>query len=144
MSLVEHGVERNLALLALGWVGNRVAQTAFSRWQSESPPWSSKMQVSFSNYTLEAGWELSPDGLRQQLYSEIAYPLTTLSNANDLMSDRVRTCIEREATWRKRTSAPYGVVGFGYVASGRSSRLRRRRRRSRSRRADCWRRSSTR
>lgn len=75
LALVEDDEHRNLALLALTWVGNEAVQRAFAQWREQPPRWAASLQVPPERYTHEAGWELTPGGARRDLFHESVFPL---------------------------------------------------------------------
>ena len=50
---------RNHVLVALAWSRNTLAIQAFRMWAEHPPSWSEQLHVPVSDFTLEAGWELS-------------------------------------------------------------------------------------
>lgn len=62
-------------LSALAWVGDERVVELFAGWRVEPPTWASDLNIPLHQYAREAGWELSPDGDRRNLYHEICYPL---------------------------------------------------------------------
>jgi hypothetical protein len=62
-------------LSALAWVGDERVVELFAGWRAQPPSWASDLHIPPHQYSREAGWELSPDGLRRNLYHEICYPL---------------------------------------------------------------------
>lgn len=47
----------------------------FSRWRAAPPSWSGELYVPPEDYAQQAGWELSDDGQRRDLYSQQCYEL---------------------------------------------------------------------
>jgi hypothetical protein len=62
-------------LSALAWVGDERVVELFASWRIEPPSWAADLYIPPHQYAREAGWELSPDGDRRNLYHEICYPL---------------------------------------------------------------------
>lgn len=62
-------------LYALAWIGDRRVVDLFAQWRAEPPNWASDLHIPPHQYSHQAGWELSPDGQRRNLYREICYPL---------------------------------------------------------------------
>jgi hypothetical protein len=62
-------------LSALAWVGDERVVELFAGWRTEPPSWAADLYIPPYQYAKEAGWELSPDGDRRNLYHEICYPL---------------------------------------------------------------------
>lgn len=55
-------------LCALAWVGDEPVQRAFAGWRRERPSWSAELYVPPEQYSLEAGWELTDEGARRDLF----------------------------------------------------------------------------
>ena len=68
-------VRLNHLLLVLAWIGDQTVQSAFAEWRRKPPSWSGHLNVKPHEYAHEAGWELSADGSRRDLYSHFAIPL---------------------------------------------------------------------
>jgi hypothetical protein len=68
-------------LSALAWVGDERVVELFAGWRAQPPGWASDLYIPPQQYAREAGWELSPDGQRRNLYHEICYPLIRSSDA---------------------------------------------------------------
>ena len=62
-------------LSALAWVGDERVVELFAGWRAQPPSWASDLHIPAHQYAREAGWELSSDGQRRNLYHEICYPL---------------------------------------------------------------------
>jgi hypothetical protein len=56
------------ALFPLASIGDEVVQQTFQRWRSSTSAW-------HPDLTREAGWELTPEGGRRDLYHQDCYPL---------------------------------------------------------------------
>lgn len=59
---------RNLILLALAWIGDDAVVSLFEKWCHAPPDWRKSMFIPPHDYSREAGWELTPDGRRRNLY----------------------------------------------------------------------------
>lgn len=68
----------NALLLALAWIGDSVAVQQFAAWAAQPPPWATTLYVPPADYTVEAGWDLTPAGTRRELVLAAAYPLMPL------------------------------------------------------------------
>ncbi len=66
---------RNLILLALAWIGDEVVVSQFQKWRRDPPEWRVALFIPPENYSREAGWELTPDGQRRDLYFQQAVEL---------------------------------------------------------------------
>ena len=62
-------------LCALAWVGDDRVVELFASWRARPPSWAADLYIPPHQYAREAGWELSSDGQRRNLYHEICYPL---------------------------------------------------------------------
>jgi len=78
ISLIEEGVEhlykRADLLCALAWIGDETVQKTFYRWRTSPPPGSLPPET----YAREAGWELTEDGKRCNLYYPENYDLIAM------------------------------------------------------------------
>lgn len=59
---------RSHILLALAWIGDSTVVELFRKWRSEKPPWCDSLYVPPQDYSREAGWELTPEGKRRDLF----------------------------------------------------------------------------
>jgi hypothetical protein len=62
---------RRLLLGCLAWIGDDVVVGRFAKWRAEPPERSDYVAVA----ALDAGWELTPEGTRRDLYSATCYAL---------------------------------------------------------------------
>jgi hypothetical protein len=62
-------------LCALAWVGDERVVELFAGWRAQPPHWATDLHIPPHQYSQEAGWELSSDSRRRNLYHEICYPL---------------------------------------------------------------------
>ena len=63
----------NLLLLCLAWIGNERVVRQFQAWRENPPVWQTELYLAPWDYSLEAGWELTPEGTRRDLYLSTAY-----------------------------------------------------------------------
>lgn len=84
---------RNHILLALAWVGDATVVELFERWRECPPPWKESLNVSPENYSLEAGWELTDEGKRRDLYLK---ECTRLVRGHSTSPQRFRATVPRE------------------------------------------------
>jgi hypothetical protein len=68
-------------LSALSWIGDEVIQRQFQRWREDPPAWSTSMYRAPEWFTLCAGWELTSDGKRRDLYFQESYDVIPLPHA---------------------------------------------------------------
>src|SRR5215475_13195171 len=66
---------RNHLLCAAAWAGNEVVQKQFATWRVKPPVWRSSLHVSPEKYAQQAGWALTADGARKNLFFEACYTL---------------------------------------------------------------------
>lgn len=66
---------RNVLLLALGWIGDEEVVNLFSSWKRNPPVWRSALHVPPEEYAEEAGWEVTAEYRRRNLYFDLCYPL---------------------------------------------------------------------
>jgi len=59
---------RNHILLALAWIGDSTVIDRFGLWRNDPPSWCDSLYVPPEDYSREAGWELTSDGKRRNLY----------------------------------------------------------------------------
>ncbi len=59
---------RNHLLQALAWIGDAVVVDRFAHWRREPPSWGQSLFIPPQDYSCEAGWELTADGQRRNLY----------------------------------------------------------------------------
>ena len=62
-------------LCALAWVGDDRVVELFAGWRAKPPQWAADLHIPPYQYSQQAGWELSPDSQRRNLYHEVCYPL---------------------------------------------------------------------
>ncbi|WP_419891176.1 DUF1963 domain-containing protein [Paenibacillus xylanexedens] len=66
---------RNHILLMLAHIGDDVVVRQFRQWRQSPPSWASELYVAPERYTTEAGWELTKDGQRRELFITPSYSL---------------------------------------------------------------------
>ncbi|MVP01291.1 DUF1963 domain-containing protein [Paenibacillus lutrae] len=74
---------RNHLLLALAWIGDETVVELFHRWRTEPPVWRGELYVAPELYAHEAGWELTEDGQRRDLFYKTSYPFEQGASAPD-------------------------------------------------------------
>lgn len=65
----------NHMLLASAWIGDGVVQDGFSRWREDPPGWAATLYVPPHRYAEEAGWELTIEDTRRDLFRRRCHPL---------------------------------------------------------------------
>lgn len=68
-------------LKCLAWIGNERVVRQFQMWRENSPAWQSELYLAPWEYSLEAGWELTADGNRRDLYLATAYEVIALGES---------------------------------------------------------------
>jgi hypothetical protein len=62
-------------LFALAWVGGVAVDRAFHHWRQQPPAWADRLFIPPHRYSLQAGWELTADGRRRDLFVTTCHPL---------------------------------------------------------------------
>jgi transposase len=57
-------------LFALAWIADDLVRDQFRAWREYPPPWRSHLYVAPHEYAHEAGWELTMEGGRRELYRQ--------------------------------------------------------------------------
>lgn len=65
----------NFALIGLAWVGDEETVDQFSKWRAASPIWAEKLHCPAYQYSYEAGWELTPDNRKRELFFRTCFGL---------------------------------------------------------------------
>ncbi len=73
--LLDNDENLNNILLDLVWIGDEAVQEALHEWREKPPQWCANLYVPPHRYAEEAGWELTSDGKRRDLFSVACYPL---------------------------------------------------------------------
>jgi len=71
-------------VLALAWVGDESAQRQFRAWRENPPSWRSQLYIAPDEYTVEAGWELTPNNDRRDLFYQSCYELIPTGESDDI------------------------------------------------------------
>lgn len=66
---------RDHLLTALAWIGDGPVVELFSRWKERPPSWAGQLHVPPEDYAQQAGWELSAQGERRDLFHLLCYGL---------------------------------------------------------------------
>lgn len=66
---------RNHILYALAWVTNNKVAELFKYWKTNPPGWNKDIMVHPTDYSFEAGWELSKDSNKRNLFFEECFHL---------------------------------------------------------------------
>ncbi len=91
LSLLHGPVELNWNhwLQALAWIGTEEVIAQFSAWNVHPPDWRSELFIPPHDYSLEAGWELTEDGRRRDLYSSTCFELIPAEHIDPLKTEKV-------------------------------------------------------
>ncbi|GAA0125655.1 DUF1963 domain-containing protein [Clostridium sp. CTA-19] len=65
----------NHVLRSLAWIGDERVVDLFYQWRKNPPKWRNKLYVPPEEYSLEAGWELTEEGKRRDLFFEDCYAI---------------------------------------------------------------------
>ena len=71
-------------LVALAWIDDEVVRHQFQRWQQDPPVWAASLYRTPAWFTRRAGWELTPEGKRRDLYFQENYDIVPLAQASGL------------------------------------------------------------
>lgn len=103
MRTSENRLRSNHLLLCMAWAGNAEVQKAFSRWRESPPAWAADLHVPPHAYADEAGWELTPDGQRRDLFFRTVRPLVKSGDAaNSLVGVSVSIPTDETCPWCER------------------------------------------
>lgn len=94
----------NGLLTALAWLDDDLVRAHFRHWRANPPGWRSTLYIPPEDYAMCAGWELTPDGERRQLYRSTSYELVPMEAAEYLPGAvEVQTPHEGTCGWCGRT-----------------------------------------
>ncbi|MFH2056981.1 MAG: DUF1963 domain-containing protein [bacterium] len=68
MRVEKDDVNRNHILVALAWIGDDAVARLFDSWRQYPPTWQDSLYIPPHRYSYEAGWEVTEDGQRRDLY----------------------------------------------------------------------------
>ena len=83
----------NHLLMALAWIGDAAVQQQFSRWRDSPPSWRDKLHVPPEAYAQEAGWVLTAEGGRRDLFFPTCYALVRLPETESAPADNPVTVV---------------------------------------------------
>jgi hypothetical protein len=87
---------RNCILQCLAWIGDDVVVERFAYWRNNPPLWRSSLYIAPEEYAHEAGWELTAEGQRRNLYFPHCFHLemksTGCCEALRVVDERSDTC----------------------------------------------------
>ncbi|HEU5378479.1 MAG TPA: hypothetical protein VFV38_23910 [Ktedonobacteraceae bacterium] len=93
---------RGQLLQVLAWMGTKAVQAQFSTFRLHPPVWRTELFVPPENYSQEAGWELTADGRRRDLYFSTCYELIPVDLANSSQSAAEPTMGQEHCVWCQR------------------------------------------
>ena len=85
---------RNHLLAALAWIGDAAVQQQFRLWREAPPLWRDKLHIPPETYAEEAGWVLTPEGGRRNLFFQTCYTLARLPETEIAPADNPVAVIE--------------------------------------------------
>ncbi|HHC4844299.1 TPA: YwqG family protein [Escherichia albertii] len=87
---------RNFILQCLAWIGDDIVIEHFSQWRKNPPPWRSSLYIAPEEYAHVAGWELTAEGQRRNLYLSQCFHLEKKSTGSSevflVAGERGDTC----------------------------------------------------
>lgn len=87
---------RNFILQCLAWIGDDVVVERFAHWRNSPPPWRSSLYIEPEEYAHEAGWELTAEDQRRNLYFPQCFHLEMKSTGScealRVVDERSDTC----------------------------------------------------
>lgn len=87
---------RNHILLALAWIGDHKVVNLFNEWRSHPPEWAGELNVAPEHYASEAGWELTVQGTRRDLFYKSCFPFiqdkSSEHEAVSILQDSEQVC----------------------------------------------------
>ncbi|MFN0671584.1 DUF1963 domain-containing protein [Escherichia coli] len=86
---------RNFILQCLAWIGDDVVVERFAHWRNSPPPWRSSLYIEPEEYAHEAGWELTAEDQRRNLYFPQCFHLEMKSTGS---CEALRVVDERNDT----------------------------------------------
>jgi hypothetical protein len=70
-----------LMLRCLAWIGSELAIQQFQQWREHPPSWWGMSNLPPTEYTVEAGWELTTEGTRRDLYLATTYEIVQIGDS---------------------------------------------------------------
>jgi len=89
LNQVEHDEDsRNHLLVALAWIGDEQVVKRFCDWRKSPPQWVEELHIRPELYANEAGWELTKNGNRRNLFHEYNYAIEKIE-ASDSSNEAI-------------------------------------------------------
>ncbi|MNJ37863.1 hypothetical protein D3C77_326990 [compost metagenome] len=82
---------RRILLLALAWVGDDTVANQFNEWRKNPPSWGSEFHVPVQDYSYEAGWELTAEGKRKNLFIPVNYAIEKREISQEDQSQEIQS-----------------------------------------------------
>jgi hypothetical protein len=93
----------NHMLGALAWIGNDTVRKAFHAWKQNPPDWTHQLHEPPHRYAEEAGWALTQQGDRRELYSTTCHPLVLPTDGRTVAElVRIGGEVEEACPWCQR------------------------------------------
>lgn len=73
----------NHTLRALAWIGDKRVVDLFNKWRRKPPKWAEKLYVPPEQYSFEAGWELTEEGERRDLFYKDCYVIEKKNSSEE-------------------------------------------------------------
>lgn len=107
---------RDGILCALAWIGDEVVVKQFNRWRQEPPTWCDTLYLPPHDYARQAGWELTKEGRRRNLYfpqcTHLIKQLPERSTAFRAVAEHGENCPHCAMPLINLFEAEPGAVGF--------------------------------
>lgn len=78
---------RDHLLTALAWIGDATVQRQFRLWRDSPPLWRDNLYIPPESYAQQAGWVLTAEGARRDLFFQTCYTLVRLSETESVPAD---------------------------------------------------------
>ena len=86
---------KNHILSALAWIDSPVVHNQFIEWKNHPPKWSAELYVPVHDYAKEAGWTITKNNEKKNLYLNVCYPLIREKLLDDVVE--LHTCNQADA-----------------------------------------------
>lgn len=80
--------KRHALLLALAWLGDDQVVQQFNQWRLSPPSWANEMHIPVEKFSYEAGWELTSEGKRQDLFLPVNYGIEYCKAYSENIAER--------------------------------------------------------
>ena len=79
--MIDHN-KRHAILLALAWIRDDQVVQQFNQWRHSPPSWANEMYIPVEKFSYEAGWELTAEGKRSDLFLPVNYAIDKSDGGN--------------------------------------------------------------